>query len=399
MTGVTHASRRPMGLAVGCVATTIAGTMLAVRNGQSPIGDSFLLDLIIVGTVYAVVGGFLASRVPRNRIGWLLIAAAWLWSLDMVASQYAVYGAITVPGSLPAVGFATWLAAWLWVPGNVLLFFGLPILFPDGHLPSRRWRPVAALGLVVIAVAATGQALAAWPVRDEVTTLLPGYDASSMPGAAGTLTSIGTVGQVLVLPFLGILSLIARYRAVGSAERQQLRWFAVTTGAGVTLVSIDQFLGQVVPGIVGVLSAIGLALIPIGIGVAILRYRLYDLDRIISRTLGWAAVTVLLAAVFVAAVVVLEAALSGATQGQTLAVAASTIAAAALFQPVRVRVQRTVDRRFDRTRYDAEQTAVAFADRLRNETDMEKVATDLTATTRRVLAPATLDIWLRGTGR
>ena len=394
-----RAARLPLWLALGCAILTLAGTALATRNGQPLTGDTFGLDLVIVGTVYAGVGGLLAVRSPGNRVGWILLIAACLWSLDWLATQYAVYGAITEPGSLPVVGFATWISTWLWIPGNALLFFGLPLLFPDGHLPSRRWRPVAVVGIGLVVIAIMGQSIVVWPIRDDVTPLLPGFDPSAEPSLPGLMATVGSVGQFLLMPVLAVASLASRYRAADVVTRQQLRWFVVTTAIGVSLVILDQLLSLAIPHAGGVIGSVGLVILPIGIGVAVLRYRLYDIDRIISRTIGWAMVTGVIVLVFAGVVVTLEAVLADVTQGQTLAVAASTLAAFAVFQPLRRRVQRAVDRRFDRARYDGERMAQLFADRLRDEVDIATLTGDLAATTRAALAPARLAVWLREAGR
>lgn len=196
-----------------------------------------------------------------------------------------------------------------------------------------------------------------------------------------------------------VAALVVRWRRGSTLERTQIKWVAAASvvllvGEIASLLTFDPTnpLGNPITFAAATLCT---AVVPLAMGVAILRYRLYEIDRLISRTIGWAIVTGLLVAVFAGAVVGLQALLAGFTQGQTLAVAASTLVAFALFQPVRRQVQRAVDRRFDRARYDAERTAGAFADRLRDETDIETVTADLTATTRAALAPAGLGIWIR----
>jgi hypothetical protein len=384
----------PAVLAAISIGMTAAGAVLMVANGQ-PILGTFNLDLIVVGSAFVVVGAMLCLRVPGNRLGWLFLAAGITWSADLLLAQVAWFGAVVHPGSLSGTWIATWLSNWLWLPGTALLLFGVPLLFPDGHLPSPRWRPVAILGVLIVAGAVLGQAAAAWPLREGTLSLSPGFDATAAPGLAGILASIGNMGTSLLLPALAVAALVARYRAAAGLVRQQLRWFTASAIAAVVLVLGDLLVQAVAPGAMGLMSAAGFMMLPAGLGIAILRYRLYDLDRIISRTVAWALVTGLLVGVFVVVVVTLEAVLAPLTSESTLAVAISTLVAFAIFQPLRRRVQRAVDRRFNRSRYDARNTASSFAQRLRSETEMDLVMRDLASVTASAVAPASFAVWLR----
>ena len=270
---------------------------------------------------------------------------------------------------------------------------GRPLLFPDGRLPSRRWRPVAGIILAGVVASTVGSAMAIWPIRDSAIAL--SLNASDAPGLGGTLASIGQIIGFVVGPFAAVAALVVRYRRSRGMVRQQLRWF--TAAAAFTAVSLigDQVLSSVWPNAAGLASVPALVFLPVALAIAILRYRLYEIDRIVSRTISWAILTGLLVAVFAAAVVLLQAVLAPFTQENTLAVAASTLIAFAMFQPLRRRVQRAVDRRFDRARYDGQRTMDAFAERLRAETDMGVVLGDLSGTTGATVAPIALGVWIR----
>ncbi|HEY8847409.1 MAG TPA: hypothetical protein VIM24_12155, partial [Candidatus Limnocylindrales bacterium] len=258
----------------------------------------------------------------------------------------------------------------------------IPLLFPNGRLPSRRWRPVLWYSIAAIA-AGSLSALRPGPLSNVsdiqnpvgIAAAAPLIDALAFPPAP----------EMLVMVPMAIASLIVRYRHGGATERQQLKWFASV--AVVTAIGFGQPSDQ--------LSFASLALLPVGVGIAILRYRLYDIDRVISRTISYGLITALLVIVFLVANLALQSLLSFVTTGNSLAVAGSTLLAAALFTPVRRRVQQIVDRRFDRARYDGERTASAFSIRMRDATDLPKVTDDLDVTVRRAIAPRSLGIWLR----
>lgn len=391
--GARH-GRLAIALTSGAVLVTLLGVAAAIANGTS-LGGSFLLDLIIVGTAYSVVGGILLARVPANRVGWLLLAAGWVWSLDLLVEQYARYGSITAPSAVPAVGLATWLSTWLWIPGNGMLFFGVPLLFPDGRLPSRRWLPAAVAGTAMIAITSIAHAMVAWPIRDTTVALQGGYDASAAPGLLGIVVSIGDASMFLVLPFVGLAALAIRYRSSHGIVREQLRWVVYAVSVTILAVISDVIVQSFAPGMVGLLSGAALTLLPAATGIAILRYRLYDIDRIISRTLAYALISAVLLGVYAGGVLSLSTLLEAATQGQSIAVAASTLAAFAVFQPVRRWAQQIVDRRFYRSRFDAERTSAAFSQRLRDQVDIEAVSTDLTETVQDTIRPEAIGLWLR----
>ena len=389
--------RWPLIAAAGSTCVSLAGVALIAANGGSLFGD-FNLDLFLVGTIYAAVGGFILLRVPGNWLGRLLLVAAWLWALDLLLNQYAIYGIVTAPGSVAAAGMAGWIAAWLWIPGTALLLSGIPLLFPEGRLPSRRWRPVAGAIVVGVIVSVVGHAAVVWPMRESAFALDRSYDPGAVSGIAGILAGIGDASGFLFAPFAALAALVSHYRRAHGIVRQQMRWFIGAIALLACGVVLDQLASEVWPGSQGLLGAPGIALVPVALAVAVLRYHLYEIDRVVSRTLGWTIVTALLAGVLVGGIAVLETVLAPFTNENTIAVAASTLLAATLFQPLRGRVQRAVDHRFDRARVDGDRTATAFADRMRDEVEITAVADDLARTIDAAIRPASQTLWLRRAG-
>ena len=340
------------------------------------------------------MGGFILLRVPGNWLGRLLLVAGWLWALDLLLSQYAIYGIVTAPGAVPAAGMASWIAAWLWIPGTALLLSGIPLLFPEGHLPSRRWRPVAGAIVVGVIASVVGHAAVVWPIRESALALDRSFHPSDVPWLAGSLAGIGEAFVFLVAPIAAIAALVSHYRQARGTVRLQMRWFIAAIAITVCGVILDLLVSDVLPGSQGLLSAPGIVLIPVALAVAVLRYHLYEIDRVISRTLGWAIVTALLAGVLVGGIVILQAVLAPFTNENTIAVAASTLVAAALFQPLRRRVQRAVDRRFDRALYDGQRTVDAFAEQLRSDVDLGSLRSSLAATADDAVRPTSAAVWL-----
>ncbi len=358
--------------------------------------DSDTIGGYVLGSAFPVVGWLIATRRPGNAMGWIFIAIGLSQALNAFAGQYAYVGLVSAPGSLPAADLMAWVAVWTWAPGFVLLLTAAVLLFPDGRFPSRRWRPVGWLAGVALALLVVPIAILAWWSRGpELVTPGP---VQSQDDAGAFLLGLQFLGLVVlaIAAALSVAGLVVRFHRSAGVERAQLKWFV---GAGVVEVACLVASGFVtLPNdlLGAVLTVVVSPLLPIAATLAILRYRLYDIDRIVSRTIGWAVVTGSLVAVFAIAVVALEAALSGLTQHQTIAVAASTLLAFALFQPLRRRVQHAVDRRFDRGRYDGQLTADAFAERLRGEVAIEAVAADLEHTIQGAVRPANQGLWLRG---
>jgi hypothetical protein len=345
---------------------------------------------------FAAVGLVLAWRRPANPVGWILLAAAFFFALSEDASYYTVADYGLRHGDLPLGGLALFAQPG-WAPGIVL--FGLLILvFPDGRLPSSRWRwlmwAYAAVGAVWIAGTVVITAGALIDHRTQVDSsgnllLLSGTDP-----AAGWWNVV----QVVFFPLLAacwLASLAAQalsYRRSSGERRQQLKWLLAGTAAilvGTPVLVVLTLLGS--PSWAGTLVLAGLLALPVSIGVAVLKYRLFDIDRIISRTLAYAIVTGLLVGLYAGLVLLATEVLQ---VHSTVAVAAATLAAAALFNPLRRRVQRRVDRRFNRARYDGDQTVAAFAARLKDAVDLDSVRDDLAGVVHQALEPAHVSVWI-----
>jgi hypothetical protein len=385
------------GLAVTAVAVVL-GIVLLVRliaEGEIVI-DTYAAGGLALGISFGVMGWLIASRRPENAIGWIFLLIALTQSVGVTADAAAHYGFVVDPGSVPFAAEWAWVSQWAWAPGFVLLITFAVLLFPDGRPPSPRWRVVGWLAAGILGLLIIPVAIAAWPVRG--VDLIVDREALST-GFFATAVQLQFLG-VLLIPVAGvasIASMVVRFRRSTGVERQQLKWFTYAAIPEVAFVVSSAFINY--EGLAGLLGAIVLApLLPVAAGLAILRYRLYEIDRIVSRTISYATVTGILAVVFVVVIVGLQAVLARFTSGQTLPVAISTLAVFALFQPLLRRVRRAVDRRFDRAHYDAERTAQAFAERLRDEVDLAAVTGDLARTTRAALAPTTLGVWLREEG-
>jgi len=355
---------------------------------------------LVIGLPCAGVGMLVARRQPRNPIGWLLLVIATCLFLSTDGSDYAFLG-YRLGHHLP-LGPAGLVLGQLWGP-SLLLLFVVILLFPDGRLPSAFWRRALWVYcttyavLLVATAAATAGALAAHPIRVDSSGGLAAVDT-----AAGWYKAVQApaIIMLLVLSLCFIGRQMLSWRRSSSDRRQQLKWLA--SGAAFTLVcaGLSGSLGSsgiTLLNVVGGFAWFGWAALPVSIGVAILRYRLYDIDRIISRTLAYAIVTGLLIGVYAALVLLATQALPVAPS-TPVAVACATLVAAALFNPLRRRVQRVVDRRFNRARYDADKTVTAFAARLQDALDLDAVQDDLAGVVHQALEPAHVSVWISPRG-
>ena len=353
---------------------------------------SFIAMFSSIIVAFVLVGALLAVRVEANPIGPIILGSGALLASTVALGTFGILGAAAgdVPVQLLAIaalvndlGFS--------VPIIVILI-GIPLIFPDGRLLSRRWRWIVALAVSALAALGVSQFLGPNPIGDPPIPNPFAIDAlAPMMGVLDAFASWSSIVGFLA----ALLAVLIRYRRGGEVQRHQLKWLiAVAVVAAVAFPVAFIVPQSVVANAAFVVGMLALLALPLAIGVAILRYRLYDIDRIISRTIAWAAITALLVAAFVVLVVGLQALLAGFTQGQTLAVAVSTLAACALFQPVRRRVQGAVDRRFDRSRYDAQLTADAFAERLRDEVDLDALAGELERTVTGAIRPRSAVLWL-----
>ncbi len=382
----------------------VALFVAVIVTGAGAMSDKSLLDLPTLaflavtaswGLVQATVGALIALRRPDNRIGRLLQVSGPLVISVFLGFVLSAIRTVTHGGDDLVASVAGWWASMTIFLAIFLAFPLVGILYPDGRLPGPRWR----LPILIIALVQGAAAMLFAVKTGPVEPSLPDNPFGIVAVPPGVLAAVGFVGILLLVlaMALAVAAMTVRWRRGSLAERSQLKWlFAALVVAGILFpLTFGASSPDESPGFLATLSVGSAVLIPVAIGIAVLRYRLYEIDRILSRTIGWAVVTGVLVAVFGGAVVALQAVLAGITQGQTLAVAASTLVAFAFFQPMRRRVQSVVDRRFDRARYDAQRTVDAFARRLRDETDMEKVTNDLSGTASSTVAPASLTIWLR----
>jgi hypothetical protein len=350
--------------------------------------------VLLVGfSAFAVVGALLVTKRPANAIGWIMAAVAMV-SIFLAGDSYAAYVMVTRgrPDALAVVG--AWIGSWYWLLLLALVLVYLPLLFPDGRLPSRRWLPVAVLaGIGMLGVVVLGALADTLPLNEA-----PGYEIDNPIGIEGLghVEDLPVFGVLTGLLFVGIIgaiaSVVVRFRRSRGVERQQMKWFVYAV-APMLLIPTEDYL----PGIVssGALSVVLIGL-PTAVGIAVLRHRLYDIDVLINRTLVYGSLTALLVAAYVGSIVVLQAVFRSLTgQDSQLTIVASTLAIAALFNPLRRRIQAFVDRRFYRRKYDAAKTLAAFSARLRDETDLAELNEELLAVVRETMQPAHLSLWLR----
>jgi hypothetical protein len=366
-------------------------------QGSSVAWISWVPSVLVLGS-FMTVGAVVVSRQPHNRIGWLCCAAGLLGGLAAFSAEYARYALGPHGGWLPGGLAMAWLNGWVGTFWAGLVLSLVVLLFPTGRPPSRRWRPVAWACAVCVTVLCVQQAVMPGPL-----------EASGQPNPLGIDSARAALAWIyglvtlcfVVLMLLCAGSVVVRFRRASSVERQQLKWFAY--GAGQLAVLFALSLG--VPGlwnrwvsvpVSDLVFGISFALIPVTIGIAILRYRLYDIDRLIRCTLVYGLLTALLAAFYAGLVLGMEE-LFGGIGGQppSWAVAGATLAVAAVFQPARRRIQQVVDRRFNRRRYDTTKTLEAFSDRLRHHVDLDALSAELLAVVDQTMEPTKASLWLR----
>jgi hypothetical protein len=390
-------------LCVLCVALAALAVLLDFYTPPVPArhGPNFEVLAAVPLLVYPTVGAFLVSHRPKNIVGWILCGLGLVFELGAFAGAYADYALFARPGSVPGGILMLWVTEWVgvWVfPSAVLLV----LLFPHGRLLARGWR-------AVVWMAVAGGALWAlwWATWAQSNYFYPSIDnpfgIGGAPGAA--IKGLGTLGMMALLLscIAAVISVFVRLQSAQGEERQQIKWFAYAAA----LLLSTFFLGLPLAAVMGALVGpwaelmpivIGVAAIPIAVGIAILRYRLYDIDRIINRTLVYGLLTVILAAVYFGGVTATQAAFRTLTDQENqpqIVVVASTLVIAALFNPLRRRIQSFIDRRFYRSRYDARKTLEAFSAKLRDETDLDALSDDLVGVVRETMQPAHVSLWLR----
>jgi hypothetical protein len=371
----------------------VAISLVTARSGGND-----LLPVVAQGLValsFATAGAILVNRLPGNVIGWWLALGGLCFGVGSGSAGLADYGLIVHPNSLPGAIWFLWLSQWIWAPafGAVV---GLALVYPSGRLLSARWRPVAAAAVLLITLFSFGGAFGAWTAGP-----LLGQNPLQIVGAAPDALGLLLGPLSVLVPLLTIASLVIRYRRAAGVERAQLKWFAFVVGISAPALVVGFFLygndgvELIVSNVALLIGYVGFALLPVAIGIAVLRYRLFEIDRLISRTIAYGVLTAIVGALFVGSILSFGAVVAPFTGSNELAVAGSTLLVFALFQPMRRRVQRLVDRRFNRSRHDAEQTMVAFADRLRDQVDLEQLRTEILATVTAAVEPTSVSLWLR----
>ena len=383
-------------LAWGLWALDIAVVVALLTIGDGDDGAWGTAGGVLFIVIFATTGAMVASRVPANPIGWLLCLAALAFSIGGVCVGISEQAARTGQDGFVVTG-AAWVGTFVWLLGLGPAATFVLLLFPDGRLPSRRWRPVAWLAASALVLAFLGVALAPGLIED--TNLSNPF---GVPGGGRVLEVVAGIGLGLILVSIlaSCASLVARYRRAAAEQRQQLKWLAWSVPVVLAWLAASIGVGtdsssETAVDVSNALASTGLAIVPFSIGVGILRHRLYDIDVVIKRTLVYGALTALLVGTYLGSVLVFRLVLNPVTGESDLAVAASTLAVAALFRPLRSRVQGVVDRRFYRRRYDAARTLEGFSGRLRHELDLETLATDLRVVVNDTMQPTQVSLWLR----
>jgi hypothetical protein len=399
------------GLSVAMFLASGALYVFAHSSQQALSTGGVLSDLLfyVPFLAFPIVGALIASRRPHNPIGWICLAVGLLWMLGGLGEQYTAYG-IAKPGSVPFVATIVALIQWTWIIPVGLLGTYLLLLFPDGMLPSSRWRPLAWLSGAVMVLLGVDSVLAPGPLTDLEGVRNP----FGLEGAPWLVDA----GIVLLLLFVtcilaSAVSLVSRYRRSGGEVREQIKWIALAGSFVGLLAFLGIILGLlIVPEVMRggggspplwllfliYMMNLSFAGVPVVIGFAILRYRLYDIDQIINRTLVYGALSASLALVYFGGVATTQAifrALTGQEQQPQLAVVVSTLVIAALFNPLRHRIQAFIDRRFYRRKYDAAKTLEAFSSKLRDETDLDALNAELVGVVRETMHPSHVSLWLR----
>jgi hypothetical protein len=366
------------GLAIGLLLAAVAVSPSLILGYAGVLG--------VLSLAFLTIGAFLGGRRGGNAVGWLLLGWGMVMAFSSFVGAYVDRGLVRDPGSLPGPDWVAWAEAVVWHPAFALLAF-LLLLFPHGRLPSRRWRPFAWCTVAVYLTLSLSAAFSPGAVDLYYPEATPPVNLP-VAGLADVVFGWLLPGQLL---FLGIalVSLVVRLRRATGEERQQVKWFVYTV---VTVVLVFVTTTLALGG--GYLFPL-FGLIPVSVAVAVFKYRLYEIDRLINRTLVYGLLSALLAGVYAGMVFLLGVALDPAVGESSLAVAAATLAVAALFQPARRRVQELVDRRFNRRRYDAARTVERFSGRLRDQVDLDTLSAELLGVVDRTVQPATASLWLR----
>ena len=342
---------------------------------------------------FPLVGAVIATHRPRNPLGWMFLVIGLSQGLTSFGSQYASYVFRTAPGAGPGGELAIWISQWAWAPGLGLLLTYVPLLFPDGRLPSRRWRPVAWLSAIPIVVIPVSTAIVLWPWRGPAL-----LDPSGVQQGTEDLgVALGFAPYLLMLGcgLACLAALLLRFRRARGVERQQLKWLLFACAVTIAIFVVVQPNTSSAWELGWLLALPFFLSVPVAAGVAILRYRLYEIDRIINRTLVYGLLTAVLGLCYAAGSLLFVLVAGAGSDPPSWLIAAATLAAAAVFRPVRGRIRAVVDRRFNRRRYHAARTVEGFSARLRDQVDLDTLSAELVAVTDRTMEPTMLSLWLR----
>ena len=379
------------------LALTSASLLLLVLNRShpnTPVYD-FWLENTVLPISFSIIGALIASRLPANALGWLFCAAACIAAVTHFSAEYAIYALLAQPDPLPAGVALAWLTSWVWILfiGCIALSF---LLFPDGRMPGRRWTWLAWLSVLLTSVGVIWEAFSPG-VMVSLGSIRNPLGIEGLPSAYKPVQTI----MFALLFVVTISTFVLRLRRAKGIERQQIKWPAYTAvmaaGGSVLTYTVAEAIGArwlERTGFVILIAA--LVSFPISMGIAIVRYRLYEIDLLINRTLVYGSLTATLVTLYFGGIVVLQRVFVLLTgQQSALAVVASTLLIAALFTPLRRRIQRFIDRRFYRRKYDARKTLEAFSASLRDETDLDALSNDLVGVVRETMQPAHVSLWLR----
>ena len=377
-------------LALGSIGLEIVGPsdLSATADPEASAGGLVLVGVqAVVAAAFTVLGAIVVSRQPRNPIGWLLELIGLSFATIGIGNE--VYLRVILPGGdVPGLAaYVIWAGNWAWLPAFVPAFTFLPLLFPTGRPLSPRWRPLVWMAALGVTVSIVAGALRSGPLDGAPAVDNPfGIDhpAVALAGSAG-------FGLLVPVGLASIAGLVVRFRRSTGVERQQLKWVAAAAASLPLAFAAGALIGDAA----WPLMLVALLVVAAAMAVAVLRYRLYDVDVVINRALVYSALTATLALAYVGSVLVLQFVLRPVTQESELAVAGSTLAVAALFRPARSRIGAWVDQRFYRSRYDAARTLEVFGVRLREQLDLEALSADLRVVVRQTVQPAHVSIWLR----
>jgi hypothetical protein len=399
MRAATHLAWALCALSLALTALSLFLLILNLSHPNTHLYEPWL-DNTVTTVFFSTVGALIASRRPENPVGWLLCLYGLVITISHFIAQYAIYALLAQPNSLPAGEALVWIVSWI-LPIIIGLQVFYILLFPNGRLPSRRWRPLAWLTVAFILVGVISFAFSPGALMG---VLGPIENPLGIEGFSNVYYKAILFTIAPLLTAAVALSVFMRLRRAVGVERQQIKWFAYAAAANISAST----LAYIIPGVIDtplwfervgfVLNIVSIPAIPIAIGIAILRYRLYDIDIIINRTLVYGSLTAMLALVYFGGVTVTQALLSTLTGQEKLpqlVIVASTLLIAALFTPLRRRIQSFIDKRFYRRKYDARKTLEAFSAQLRDESDLDALSNDLVGMVRETMQPAHVSLWLR----